>query len=285
VSGFHCELSWDDNQFWLKDLDSTNGTYVNGARIQKPTQIFPKKSTIHIGTSQLLLITEERVEDEESSKLALGNLLSAGSIVIPGSGFFQKQKIEESLVVVDICKSTVIANRYGENALLRIVYTLAEILTRHAEANEVQFLKCTGDGFFATFRETKQALCVVCSILQDIQHIASKKPETPRFSLRTAIHRGLVSSDKTGDRLGLACHLVFRLQGTKPENLISAPETACELPKENPIFLTDEAIHSLDKNLSNCFAYVGDFRFKGFDKPVRVNIVAEDTKILLEGIS
>ena len=44
VSGFHCELSRRSNRLWLKDLDSTNGTYVNGTRILKPTSVFPQKN-------------------------------------------------------------------------------------------------------------------------------------------------------------------------------------------------------------------------------------------------
>jgi pSer/pThr/pTyr-binding forkhead associated (FHA) protein len=33
ISRVHCGISWTNNQFTLKDLGSTNGTYRNGARI------------------------------------------------------------------------------------------------------------------------------------------------------------------------------------------------------------------------------------------------------------
>ena len=285
VSSLHCELDRDGNQHWLKDLDSTNGTYVNGTHIQKPTRIFPQKSTICIGKTQLLLVVGKQTNDNESRVIALKNLLSPESILIPPSGFFQKQKREESLLVLDICNSSGLAHLYGENALLKVVYLLGKILTRHAEANEVQFLKCTGDGFFATFEQTKQALRVACCLLQDIESTVRKKPEMPSFGLRIAVHRGPVSTDKSGDRLGLACHLVFRLQEAKLENRVSAPEAVSDLPEEDRVLLTNEAIRSLDKSLSNCFAYIGDFMFKGFNNSVRVNILDASIDILLKRMS
>ncbi len=39
VSGNHAELAMDGNSLILKDLNSTNGTYVNGRRISEPTQL------------------------------------------------------------------------------------------------------------------------------------------------------------------------------------------------------------------------------------------------------
>src|SRR5262249_31941401 len=35
VSGQHCELSFVDGCWWLRDLGSTNGTKVNGVRVAK----------------------------------------------------------------------------------------------------------------------------------------------------------------------------------------------------------------------------------------------------------
>ncbi len=39
ISGHHAELHQVDDQLWVTDLNSTNGTYVNGKRIDQPTEL------------------------------------------------------------------------------------------------------------------------------------------------------------------------------------------------------------------------------------------------------
>ena len=142
----------------------------------------------------------EPANDAESNKvLALRNLVSNGSIMIPSNDLFQKQKKEESLFVADICDSTALATRYGEDTLLKVLNVLAMIITQEAEANEVQFLKCTGDGFFATFKETRQVLRVASELLRKVGYLQCKMPHIYPPVFRIAIHRGQVSIDRYGN--------------------------------------------------------------------------------------
>jgi hypothetical protein len=39
VSRYHCELRWQQGDWVLRDLDSTNGTYVDGKRITEPVRV------------------------------------------------------------------------------------------------------------------------------------------------------------------------------------------------------------------------------------------------------
>jgi pSer/pThr/pTyr-binding forkhead associated (FHA) protein len=39
VSGDHALLSWRDGKWWLEDLKSTNGTFVNRERVRHPTEV------------------------------------------------------------------------------------------------------------------------------------------------------------------------------------------------------------------------------------------------------
>ena len=48
VSGRHCRLGWTDEGFILEDLHSTNGTFVNGFRIEGPTNV-TRADTIMLG--------------------------------------------------------------------------------------------------------------------------------------------------------------------------------------------------------------------------------------------
>ncbi|MEN3331206.1 MAG: hypothetical protein V7641_571 [Blastocatellia bacterium] len=53
VSGHHCRLSYKNDQFLLEDLGSTNGTFVNGLRIEGKVQVTPE-DVITLGMSARL---------------------------------------------------------------------------------------------------------------------------------------------------------------------------------------------------------------------------------------
>ena len=39
ISRFHCQIKRQGDQLLIEDLDSTNGTFVNGVRVQQPTPL------------------------------------------------------------------------------------------------------------------------------------------------------------------------------------------------------------------------------------------------------
>lgn len=51
----HSKVSWEDNDFFLSDMGSTNGTFINGMQIIAPTRL---KSGDSIGLGQTLLSFE-----------------------------------------------------------------------------------------------------------------------------------------------------------------------------------------------------------------------------------
>ncbi len=63
VSGKHAKVTQQNNQFFLTDLNSTNGTFVNGVRISAPTEI-KHKDHINLGAVDLVFITEDNATVE-----------------------------------------------------------------------------------------------------------------------------------------------------------------------------------------------------------------------------
>lgn len=54
VSLNHCEISQDDNgEFRITDLNSTNGTYVNGTLLLNPNTLLRENDTVRIGNTVL----------------------------------------------------------------------------------------------------------------------------------------------------------------------------------------------------------------------------------------
>ncbi|NPV57666.1 MAG: FHA domain-containing protein [Anaerolineae bacterium] len=58
VSGRHARLSYHHNQWWIEDLNSTNGTFLNNERISSPT-IIVSGEYLRVGKVQMELLIEE----------------------------------------------------------------------------------------------------------------------------------------------------------------------------------------------------------------------------------
>ena len=57
ISGFHCELILTEGGVKLRDLDSTNGTFVNGKRVREVT--LATGQTVRLGDIELFVETTE----------------------------------------------------------------------------------------------------------------------------------------------------------------------------------------------------------------------------------
>ena len=65
VSRRHAQIQFIDNEFLLTDLQSTNGTFVNGDQIHQPTSL-QHGDTIRLGDTILILRVGGEIEDDPS---------------------------------------------------------------------------------------------------------------------------------------------------------------------------------------------------------------------------
>jgi adenylate cyclase len=86
VSGLHCELSFHDGFWWIRDLNSTNGIKVNGVRV--PKKILQPGDTITIAKRHYKIdynpptnsrAMEEMMEDDPMAQ----SLLEKAGLVRP----------------------------------------------------------------------------------------------------------------------------------------------------------------------------------------------------------
>ena len=66
VSSQHARLSYHHNQWWLEDLSSTNGTFLNGSTLTTPTVVITGDQ-FRCGAAQFML----RIEVEEKTTDAI----------------------------------------------------------------------------------------------------------------------------------------------------------------------------------------------------------------------
>ena len=57
LSRQHARLRRQGNQFWIEDLGSANGTWVNDRRVEEPTEIHPGDE-IRLSTSYITLLSD-----------------------------------------------------------------------------------------------------------------------------------------------------------------------------------------------------------------------------------
>lgn len=61
VSSRHARLSYHHNQWWLEDLNSTNGTFLNDERVSTPTVIV-SGDELRVGQVALLIAIQDKGE-------------------------------------------------------------------------------------------------------------------------------------------------------------------------------------------------------------------------------
>ncbi len=85
TSGNHALLTFRDGRHWLKDLDSTNGTYVNGERVDEETAL-GHGDRILFGRVEFVykndLVPLERFDEASIVPLAVGAALAAAILIV-----------------------------------------------------------------------------------------------------------------------------------------------------------------------------------------------------------
>ena len=156
---------------------------------------------------------------------------------------------EMALLLLDIVKSTDIVQQAGDSAFIERVQRLHRNVRGHRRSGEIRFLKCTGDGFLAVFRDVEAAV--------DVAREVGIREREENTQLRLVIHRGRVKTGPDGDPLGLEVHRLFRLEAVRDANL----------PEHGRILISRPAVEALDRGAREHFEPIGTFHLEGFEKP------------------
>ena len=62
----HAKVYWDNDKCYLQDLESTNGTYVNGAKINGKLEL-SNNDIIALGSTELIVLISD-VSDKDKKK-------------------------------------------------------------------------------------------------------------------------------------------------------------------------------------------------------------------------
>jgi len=146
----------------------------------------------------------------------------------------------EVIVVIDLCDSSVIANRYGANFLMEVLHILREVVHPVCREHNVQFLRSKGDDFLMNFLTPQDAIEVVTKALDQIEAYNQTPKSGVPIHLRIGIHFGETRVGWENDRYGDAVNRAFRVARLQPEDRIEiegGPSKA-ELSMRNAIWIT-----------------------------------------------
>lgn len=206
----------DDAEYWLIDLGSGNGTYLNGRRVTQPTRL-GDRDTLSIGDYSF------------SFRQISGRPISEPRAVSSAQTIINFKSAACWLLIADIKGSTALAARLSATEMAmtvgRWMAQCKEIVDTHGGAIN----KFLGDGFFAYWRAHAQSGDQVLAALRALQAL-QVEGHGPAF--RLVAHYGDVSFGGAGslgeDSLsGLDVVIAFRMEKI-------AGELGCDLMLSEP---------------------------------------------------
>jgi class 3 adenylate cyclase len=233
-------------EFWLVDLGSSNGTFVNHRRVTQPIRL---RDGDQIQVSQFCL-TFHQSQGSEATRL--DRSASDKTIV-------EIRAVNCWLLVTDIEGSTRLAKQLPAEQLPVLIGGWFAVCKTVVEANGGSINKYLGDGLFAYWREAGGAEASVARALQALKELQTR--EQPRFRLVLhfgSVLAGGVASLSEESLSGPEVNFVFRME--RLAGALGAPRLVSEpawARLKSQFVLTEVGPHTVP-------GFEGRFGFFGF---------------------
>ena len=173
VSRKHAVIQFQgESEFWIVDLGSSNGTYVNGRRVSRPLAL-KNGDVIDMAGSRIEFQTEAHAVESDGQSL--------------GSTLLSVARRNCWLMVADIEGSTRLAQELPPEEVPRVTgewfKTCRELVEEHG-GHMNQYL---GDGFFCYWEDTFDAKRQILEAMRDLARLQASA--TPPF--RVVLHCGM----------------------------------------------------------------------------------------------
>jgi adenylate cyclase len=239
VSRRHAVIHAQDvDEYWLVDLGSSNGTYLNGRRVAQPNRLWDQDK-IEIGPFRLVF------RQPQAERVAAPKQTDAEKTL---------HEIKSSdcwLLVADIQSSTLLSRKLSPDQLPVVTGHWFDQCKRIIDASGGNIDKYLGDGFLAYWHGEDQAAPEVARALTELKQIQA----SDELTFRMVSHYGRVF---TG---GATASGVERLFGTEINFIFRLERLASQLGEGR---LMSEAAHERIKTHLPAKA-VGQHALSGFD--------------------
>src|SRR5205807_4261529 len=214
-------------EFWLIDLGSSNGTFLNGRRLNQPVRL-SDQDQLAIGDQVFIFHQPEEVTEEYRT--------------------FAERTIREIanvpcwLLVADIEGFTPLSQSLSSDQLAVAIGGWVATCKEIIEANNGMIDKYLGDGFLAYWRGDQGTTKNVAATVQRLK--AAQAKNEPRF--RLALHFGFVAiggvpSMGEESLMGKEVNFVFRMEKLAGSLKISVLTSTAGKDKLGPLIKTEPA--------------------------------------------
>jgi class 3 adenylate cyclase len=257
ISRQHCELRLEGELLSVRDLDSSNGTFVNGERLDREARPLDPGDIVTIGETTITVDPEE-MEDADTVARALRETTSIdlakyrGEVAdatqqatrdvtreaaVPGQRRAPnpfKDSIRASVVggtitmlFSDIVDSTALNASLGDTVWFDLLGRHNEIIRYEESRYRGMEVKAQGDGFLLTFPSARHALLFAISVQRSLE---AERQRDPSFVLhvRIGIHTGEVIQQE-GDLFGRHVNMAARVSGVAQSDEILGSSLVHEL--------------------------------------------------------
>jgi class 3 adenylate cyclase len=186
-------------EFWLIDLGSSNGTFLNKRRVHQPVRLCDQDQIV-IGDSVFAFRHPMEISGDYRSTLAERTIREI-------------ENVPCWLLVADIENFTPLSRSLTSDNLATLIGGWVAACKEIIEAHQGMIDKYLGDGFFAYWREDPNAAKNVADALNRLKEAQARNQ--PRF--RLALHFGLVAiggvpSMGEESLMGKDVNFVFRME-------------------------------------------------------------------------
>ncbi|MFC1713491.1 hypothetical protein ACFL6S_07485 [Candidatus Poribacteria bacterium] len=168
----------------------------------------------------------------------------------------------EAIVVIDICGSTPIGNRYGAHRLRTLYEQLEGIALEVASRFKDRYRRTTGDGVLLTFHTVMDAVNASLEIQRRVYEHNTAADEAHRIPIRFSIHFGETLTDEDGRRFGDAVNMAFKVESLGTESLSEAADRP--FPRTNYLLITEQVARELSSAQGINCQELGAFELDGF---------------------
>lgn len=202
----HIELKLNSKNIIVTDLNSTNGTLLNGIKLNgsKP---FLVDDVIIIGHTEIRLISlhsNALSQQEEQFNVPTSSVTVLADKVVsekPELSAFQSKEGTVTIVFSDIESSTELAAKLGDQLWLSLLKQHDRLFKQLVSQYHGAIIKSQGDGFMLSFQSVRSALQCVIAIQQAIHSEFSHHTEA-NIRVRIGLHTGEAIHTLDGDLYG-----------------------------------------------------------------------------------